>query len=144
MLRDAQCYSAPAIRKKVSWKRAGTNGVDDYIAGAPKDFQAKLRQLRAAIRQAAPGATERTDYFQLPGYSYEGYDYDGMFVWFSFKESNVRLHVRPPVIQNHKKQLAGCTTTKTIVAFPPERPVSIALVKKLVKASLEVMKDKSR
>lgn len=65
----------------MSLKRAGASGVDKYIANAPKGVQGKLREIRAAIRQAAPGATERTDYFQLPGYSYEGYDYDGMFVW---------------------------------------------------------------
>jgi uncharacterized protein YdhG (YjbR/CyaY superfamily) len=130
--------------KKVSLKRARASGVDKYIANAPKGVQPKLREIRAAIRQAAPGATERTDYFRLPGYSHEGYDYDGMFVWFSFKKPNIRLHLRPPVIQNHKKQLAGCATTKAIVGFPADRAISRALVKKLVKASLKVMKDKSK
>jgi uncharacterized protein YdhG (YjbR/CyaY superfamily) len=128
----------------VSRKRVKASGVGKYIANAPKEAQRKLREIRAAIREAAPGATERTDYFELPGYSYEGYDYDGMFVWFSFKDPNVRLHLRPPVIQNHKKQLAGCTITKAIVGFPPVKAISMALVKKLVKASIKVMKDKSK
>jgi uncharacterized protein YdhG (YjbR/CyaY superfamily) len=107
--------------KKVSRKPAGASGVDKYIANAPKELQGKLREIRAAIREAAPGATERTDYFQLPGYSYEGYDYDGMFVWFSFKKPNIRLHLRPPVIQNYKRQLASGVTTKAIVGFPADR-----------------------
>ena len=129
----------------MSLKRAGASGVDKYIANTPKVVQGKLREIRAAIREAAPGATERTDYFQLPGYSYEGsYDYDGMFVWFSFKQPFIRLHVRPPVIQDHKKELAGCATTKAIVSFPIDRTISMALVKKLVKASLKVMKDKAK
>lgn len=134
------------MAKKLNPKRAPANHVDKYIASAPKEVQSRLRQVRAAIRKAAPGATERTDYFQLPGYCYpdEGYDYDGMFVWFSFKTPNVRLHLRPPVIQNHKKQLTGCARTKAIVAFPADRALSMALVKKLVKASLRVMKDKSK
>jgi uncharacterized protein YdhG (YjbR/CyaY superfamily) len=132
------------MEKKVSLKRAGASGVDIHIANAPKAVQGKLREIRAAIREVAPGATERTDYFQLPGYSYEGYDYDGMFVWFSFKTPNIRLHLRPPVIQNHKKQLAGCLTTKAIVGFPADKAISVALVKKLVKASLKVMKDKCK
>jgi uncharacterized protein YdhG (YjbR/CyaY superfamily) len=130
--------------KKVSLKRAEASGVDEYIANAPKEVQGGLREIRAAILEAAPGATERTDYFQLPGYSYEGYDYDGMFVWFSFKKPNVRLHLRPPVIQNHKKELAGCATTKAIVGFPADKAISIRLVKKLVRASLKVMKDKPK
>jgi uncharacterized protein YdhG (YjbR/CyaY superfamily) len=132
------------MEKKVSPKRARANGVDKYIANTPKQVQSKLRQVRAAIRQAAPGAMERTDYFQMPGYSYEGYDYDGMFVWFSFKKPYVRLHLRPPVIQDHKSELAGCPTTKAIVSFPADSAISMPLVKKLVKASLKVMKDKSK
>jgi len=90
-----------------------------------------------------PGSTETVSYFQIPGYSYEGYDYHGMFAWFSFKKPDVRLHLRPPVIEGHKRELAGYATTKAIVSFPAEKEVPIALVKKLVKASLKTMKDKS-
>ena len=132
------------MARKVSLKHTEANGVDKYIANAPKDVQTKLNEIRAAIRKAAPGATERTDYFQFPGYFYEGYDYNGMFVWFSFKKPYIRLHLRPPVIQDHKKELTGCATTKAIVSFPADRAISMALVKKLVKASIKVMKDKSR
>jgi uncharacterized protein YdhG (YjbR/CyaY superfamily) len=117
--------------------------VDEYIASAPEEAQSKLGEIRAAIREVAPGATERTDYFQLPGYSYEGFDYNGMFAWFSFKKPYVRLHVRPPVIQDHKKDLEGYPTTKAIVSFPLDRQIPMALVKKLVKDSIKVMKSKS-
>lgn len=120
-----------------------SSGVDEYIAKCPKDAHTNLAKVRAAIRHAAPGATERTDYFQWPGYSFPGYDYDGMFVWFSFKNSDVRLHLRPPVIENHKEELAVYGTTKAIVKFPAGKPIPIALVKKLVKASIKVMKSKS-
>jgi uncharacterized protein YdhG (YjbR/CyaY superfamily) len=135
--------------KKANPEHTPASGVDEYIAKAPKEVQGKLKEVRAAIQNAAPGATERTDYFQMPGYSYEGYDYDGMFVWFSFKKLSskkpfVRLHLRPPVIQDHKKELSGCPTTKAIVSFPADKPISMALVKKLVRASLKVMRDKDK
>ena len=116
--------------------------VDEYIARCPKEARGDLAKIRAAIRAAAPGATERTDYFKMPGYSYPGFDYDGMFVWFSFKEPHLRVHVRPPVIQEHRKELAGYATTKAIVSFPMGKSVPMTLVKKLVKASIKVMKDK--
>jgi uncharacterized protein YdhG (YjbR/CyaY superfamily) len=115
--------------------------VDDYIASCPKEAQANLAKIRAAIRAAAPGATERTDYFQMPGYSYPGFDYDGMFVWFSFRKAHVRIHVRPPVIQDHKEELAGYAATRAIVSFPMDKPIPLTLVKKLVRASLKAMKD---
>ena len=124
-------------------KNSPKNNVDEYIALCPDEIQGKLKKIRAAIREVAPDATERTDYFQIPGYSYEGYDYDGMFAWFSYKKPNVRLHVRPPVIQGHKKELVGYSTTKSIVSFPVHKEIPIPLVKKLVKASIKVMKDKS-
>jgi uncharacterized protein YdhG (YjbR/CyaY superfamily) len=117
--------------------------VDKYIARCQKEAQGELAKIRAAIRAAAPSAIERTDYFQWPGYSFPGIDYyDGMFAWFSFKKPHIRLHVPPPVIQNHGKELAGYATTKAIVSFPTGKPVPMTLVKKLVKASLKVMKDK--
>lgn len=120
------------------------SGVDEYIAKCPKESRGDLAKIRAAIRAAAPGATERTDYFQWPGYSYPGFDYDGMFVWFSFKEPNMRLHVRPPVIKNHKNELAGYTTSVAAVNFPVGKRVPATLVKKLVRASIKVMKDKAK
>ena len=120
-----------------------SSGVDEYIARCPKEAQSDLAKIRAAIRTAAPGAIERTDYFRMPGYSYPGFDYDGMFSWFSFKKPHIRLHIRPPVIHEHRKELAGFATTKAIVSFPIGKPVPMTLVKKLVKASLKEMKDKS-
>jgi uncharacterized protein YdhG (YjbR/CyaY superfamily) len=119
------------------------SGADEYIASCPKEAQANLAKIRAAIQVAAPGAIERTDYFEMPGYSYPGFDYDGMFAWFSFKKPHVRLHVRPPVIQKHEQELARYPTTKAIVSFPINKPVPATLVKKLVKASIKVMKEKA-
>jgi uncharacterized protein YdhG (YjbR/CyaY superfamily) len=124
-------------------KKNLANNVEEYITKCPKGVQDGLMKIRAAIRRVAPDATERTDYFQIPGYSYEGYDYDGMFAWFSYKKPNARLHVRPPVIEEHKKDLVGCVTTKSIVAFAEDKEIPIPLVKKLVKASIKVMKEKS-
>ena len=120
-----------------------SRGVDEYIAGCAKQAQGDLAKIRAAIRAAAPGAIERTDYFRMPGYSNPRVAYyDGMFAWFSFKKPHVRLHVPPSVIQEHRKELAGYATTKAIVSFPKGKPVPTTLVKKLVKASLKAMKDK--
>lgn len=121
-----------------------SNEVDGYIARCPEEAQGNLARMRAAVQAAAPGATERTDYFEWPGYSYPGFDYDGMFAWFSFKKPHIRLHVRPPVIDEHKKELAGYATTKAIVSFPMSGPIPVTLVKKLVKASVKVMRDKSK
>jgi uncharacterized protein YdhG (YjbR/CyaY superfamily) len=135
------------MANKTNSKRTEAIDVDKYIANCPEEVRGKLKEIRSAIRAAAPGATERTDYFQMPGYSYEGYDYDGMFgcLFGSALKSRIYGYIcAPPVIRDHKKQLAGCATTKAIVSFPADQEISMALVKKLVKASVQVMKDKSK
>ena len=138
-------YSEKTLRQgeNTTVTKRKSSEVDEYIARCPKEVQRDLAKVRAAIRAAAPGATERTDYFQMPGYSCPGVDYyDGMFAWFSFKKPHIRLHVPPSVIEEHRKELAGYATTKAIVSFPMGKPVPMTLVKKLVKASLKAMKDK--
>jgi uncharacterized protein YdhG (YjbR/CyaY superfamily) len=117
-------------------------GVDEYIEKWPKDVQACLTDIRSAIQAAAPGSTETVSYFQMPGYFYEGYDYNGMFAWFSFKKPYVRLHVRPPVLEVNKKNLGGYASTKAIISFPADGTIPKTLVRKLVKASIMAMKQK--
>ncbi len=116
-------------------------GVDEYILDQPKEIQTKLNMIRSAIREVAPDAIETVSYFGIPGYSYEGYDYNGMFAWFSYKKPYIRLHVRPPVPENHSKELKDCKITTGIIGFPETSELSIALISKLVKASLHEMKS---
>jgi uncharacterized protein YdhG (YjbR/CyaY superfamily) len=133
-----------AARENAGLAKRKSSNVDEYIARCPKDAQGGLGKIRAAVRAAAPGATERTDYFQMPGYSHPAIErYNGMFAWFSFKKPHIRIHVVPSVIQAHRKELAGYVTTKAIVSFPMDKPVPMTLVKKLVKASLKAMKGRS-
>jgi uncharacterized protein YdhG (YjbR/CyaY superfamily) len=117
-------------------------GVDEYIEKYPQEVQIKLKEIRGAIEEVSSGAIQTVSYFQMPGYSYAGYDYNGMFAWFSFKNPYVRIHLRPPVIENYKKELKDFVTTDAIVSFPINEELPIELIKKLVKASVQVMKEK--
>jgi uncharacterized protein YdhG (YjbR/CyaY superfamily) len=119
----------------------GRESVDAYIARCPKGVQGSLREIRSAIREVAPDATETTSYFGIPGYSYPGYNYNGMFAWFSFKETGIGLHLRPPIIEEHAKDLTPYAKTKAIVRFPLDEKIPMPLVKKLVKASLKAMRS---
>jgi uncharacterized protein YdhG (YjbR/CyaY superfamily) len=119
-------------------------GVDEYIEKCPKGIQPRLKDIRSAIRGAAPGSAETVSYFQMPGYSYEGYGYNGMFAWFSFKAPYVRLHVRPPGLEDNIKHVGDYATTKAIISFPANKAIPKALVQKLVKASIKAMKQKQK
>jgi uncharacterized protein YdhG (YjbR/CyaY superfamily) len=130
--------------KKTKRDLGGSTGatVPAYISACPADTQGKLKEMRAAIRKAAPGAIETMSYFNIPGYSYPGYDYNGMFAWFDLWKSDINLRLRPPTIQDHTLELKGLATTKSIVRFPLDQKLPLALVTKLVKASVRIMKEK--
>jgi uncharacterized protein YdhG (YjbR/CyaY superfamily) len=117
--------------------------VDAYIGKCPKNVQGKLREIRTAIREVVPDATELISY-QMPGYSYPGFKYKGMFAWFGLQSNHIGLYLRPPTISNHKKELEGYTTTKSAVRIPLDKKIPTQLIKKLVKASERVMKGKSK
>jgi len=74
--------------------------------------------LKSDGREVAFGAAETTSYFQMPGYYYQGYDYDGMFAWFDIQKPHISLLLRPPTIRNHKKELADYSATKATVHLP--------------------------
>ncbi len=127
--------------KRISHE-SGSRDVDAYIAGAPENVQGKLKEIRAAIREAAPGAVETTSYFQMPGYFYPGYDYNGMFVWFGLQKSHLSLLLRPLTIRLHERELSGYSKTKAALHLPLEGKTPVPLIKKLVKTSVGIMKAK--
>ena len=117
--------------------------VTAYIARCPPGTRSKLREVRRLIRHGAPDATERVSY-RMPGLAYPGYPYRGMFVWFGLQRGYIGLYLRPPTIARHRRELAGYTTTKSALHLPLDRPIPSRLVLKLVRASLEVMKQGRR
>jgi uncharacterized protein YdhG (YjbR/CyaY superfamily) len=106
--------------------------VDAYIAAAPKAVQAKLREVRAAIREVAPDAVESMSY-GIPFYSFEGVSgIEGRLVYFGLLKTDVGLYLRPPVLEEHRDELAGYKTTKSALKIPLDMPIPVALIQRLV------------
>ncbi len=108
----------------------GPKSVDAYIARAPKSAQGKLREVRAAIREVAPDAAESI------GYGMPGYD-RGNVAWFGLMKTHIGLYLRPPIIAEHRKELAGYTTTKSAIHLPLDKKIPVRLIKRLVKARMK-------
>ena len=104
--------------------------VDAYIKAGPRTVQAKLRELRALIRAAAPEAQERISY------SMPYYHYGGRLAYFAAARRHIGLYIPPPIIQEHAGELAGYTTARSTVQFPLDRPLPRRLITKLVKARM--------
>jgi len=67
-----------------------------------------------------------------------------MFAWFGLQESYIRLYLWPPEIQDHGKELVDYDTTRAVVRFSVDKKVPVPLVKKLVRASVKIMKEKPK
>ena len=106
--------------------------VEAYIAGAPSAHRAKLRQMRTAIKKAAPKAFEKISY----GMPY--YDHHGRLAYFALAKFHIGLYIPRPIIQNHKSELKKySTSTGATVRFPLDRELPLALIRKLVKARVK-------
>lgn len=104
--------------------------VDAYIARAPKAAQGKLKEIRRTILKTAPKAKESISY-GMPGYD------KGRVAWFAAMKGYVGLYLRPPIIEEHKKELANYKTTKSAIHFPLEEKLPAALIGKLVRARMK-------
>lgn len=115
--------------------RRGEKQVDAYIAAAPKELQRKLRQVRAAIKAAAPGAVESISY----GIPY--YDFKGRLAWFGLSKEHIGLYIRPPVVEQHRGELSRYSTTKSAVRIPLGKEIPAPLIRKLVRARVKMNQE---
>lgn len=101
--------------------------VDDYIAVFPPAIQAKLQEMRATIKKAAPKAEE------VISYNMPGYKLDGMLVWFAGYKNHIGFYPKPSGLKAFEKELAGYKSSKGAVQFPIDEPLPLSLVSKMVK-----------
>jgi uncharacterized protein YdhG (YjbR/CyaY superfamily) len=103
-----------------------SQAVDDYIAGFPEDVQAKLQQVRATIRQAAPAAQETIGY-RMPTFTLYG-----NLVHFAAHTSHIGFYPTPTGIEQFKAELSGYESAKGSVQFPFDQPLPLDLIARIV------------
>lgn len=100
--------------------------VEAYIAQFAEGVQVSLRQLRETILAIAPQAEENISY-QMPAYKYHG-----VLVYFAGYKNHIGLYPTPAAIDAFKKELAGYKTSKGAIQFALDKPLPLALIKKIV------------
>jgi uncharacterized protein YdhG (YjbR/CyaY superfamily) len=107
--------------------RAGFKTIDEYIGAQPARTQKVLKSLRAAIKAAAPVATETINYgiptFQL----------SGNLVHFAAFENHIGFYPTPSGIAAFKKELSRYASAKGSVQFPLDEPMPLGLITRIVK-----------
>jgi uncharacterized protein YdhG (YjbR/CyaY superfamily) len=104
-----------------------------YLRAVPPAQRAALEQLRKAIKAAVPEATEVISY-GIPTLKHRGWR-----VHFgAFKDHCSLFGIGTAVMNAHKKALAPYQTSKGTIRFTAEKPLPAALVRKLVKARMDI------
>lgn len=101
--------------------------VDEYIStfsGKTKEF---LKNMRAAIKKAAPDAEEVISY-NIPAFKLQG-----MLVWYAGYKAHVGFYPRSSVIDLFKKELEGYKLSKGTIQFPLDQPLPFGLITRIVK-----------
>jgi uncharacterized protein YdhG (YjbR/CyaY superfamily) len=113
-------------------KRSAPKDIDEYLAGVPEPARATLNKVRAAIRLAAPlEATEAISY-GIPTFKYKG----SLVAFAAFSKHCSFFPMSLAVMKASEGELKKFYTSKGTIRFPVDKPLSPALVKKLVKARL--------
>ena len=104
-----------------------SNSIDGYIANFPEEVQRKLRELRAAIKAAAPGAEEKISYM-MPAFAL-----NGTLVYFAAFKKHIGFFPTSSGIRVFQRELAAYETSKGTVRFPLDKPLPLKLISRIVK-----------
>lgn len=105
---------------------------NDYLASLSADKRAALERLRQDIKAAAPKAEECISY-GVPAFRLNG----KFLVAYAAAKNHCAFY--PGSVINALQELKNYDTSKGTVRFPASKPLSAALVRKLVKLRIAKM-----
>jgi uncharacterized protein YdhG (YjbR/CyaY superfamily) len=115
------------------------SSIDAYIAAFPPPVRARLERLRATIRAAAPGAVESISY-QIPTFKLRGKPLI-YFAGFTRHTSVYPVHEDDAAVV---PELAPYLKGKGTAQFPHDKPLPLAVVRKVVRARVKAAKPQTR
>ena len=103
------------------------NTIDEYIAGQSGEVQPILRKVRAAIRKAAPNATEKISW-QMPTF-WQGEN----LIHFAVFKNHLGIFPGDLSLAPFKNRLEGYSMTKGAIHFPYDKPIDLKLIADITK-----------
>ena len=111
--------------------------VAEYLPDQPKDVRETLESVRRSVLAVAPNATEKIGY-GMPGFYVDGHP---LVYYSAFKEHCSLFPASGGVIEKLADDLKGYGLAKGTIRFPIGEPLPPPLVKKIVKAKLEELRE---
>ena len=128
-----------ASRRPAAKRGGSPKSVDEYLARVPEPARSTLKRIRAAIRAAAPAEAAEIISYGIPAFKYKQ-----VIVWFAAFSKHCSFFPTAAVIDEFEDELKGFSISKGTIQFPTNKPLPSALVKKMVKARLARIENKSR
>ena len=99
--------------------------VEEYIKAAPKEAQAKLRELRAILKKVAPDAAEKLKWGTPV--------LEEKRILFAYSAHKSHLNFMPtgPALEPFREELAGFKTGKDTLQLPYDRPLPKTLLRRI-------------
>jgi uncharacterized protein YdhG (YjbR/CyaY superfamily) len=103
-----------------------------YIAALPPETRKRVKQLRQAIRAAAPRATDAFSY-GIPAFRYQ----DEPLLWYAGWRKHASIYPLTSAMKRvHAKELESYQISQGTLRLPLAEPIPVGLVKRLVKTRL--------
>ena len=134
-MKKAKTRKRPASAKS----KSAPKNVDEYLARVPEAARGSFKELRAVIRSAAPREATEVISYQIPAIKH-----DRILVWFAAFSGHCSLFPTAAIVEKFKNELKDFTTSKGTIQFPVDKPLPIALIKKLVKARVAQNESKKK
>jgi len=111
--------------------------IDAYIASFPLEVQAKLEEIRTAIKETAPEAVEVISY-QMPTFK----QIENLVYFAAFK-NHIGFYPTSSGIAAFQAELSVYKSSKGAVQFPLDQPMPLELIKKMVLFRLNESKERA-
>ena len=101
--------------------------IDDYINQFSGDIKIRLESIRAAIKKAAPNATE------VIIYGMPAFKMNKVLVYFALNKNHIGFYPTPNPIKVFSEELKAYKTSKGAIQFQFTEPLPLKLISKIVK-----------
>lgn len=119
---------------------SAAKAIESYFAKASEPARNMLAQIRELVWSIIPAEAEEIFSYGIPGFQYKG-----RLLWYgAFKKHCGFYPGSPPMLKSLAEELKGFKTSRGSVQFPLDKPLPVALVKKIVRLRVAENEARSR
>jgi uncharacterized protein YdhG (YjbR/CyaY superfamily) len=130
-------WKVTSIALEIIWRNMSSKEVAAHLAKVPQPQKATLEKLRKTILEVIPEAEE------VISYGFPGYRLNGKIIcgFDAFKNHCSFFPHSSLVIPQLQEELSNYKTSKGALQFPIDKPLTKALVIKLIRTRMRILEE---